>query len=578
MAFFSTPEGRVIKIDSDYDYEYFLTDHLGNTRLVFGWLKDKDLYKATMETENNSAESSDFINLSTRHTDLHYNHTPANQIVGTANESARLNGFNGTAMGPGMVLSVSNGDKVTMDVFAKYQQGTGNNTTLVNNMFALMASSFGIVNTGETASLYQHLDNEWAASLGSIPINNSVVPKAYLNYILVDENNTQTPVFGWQQITSAALVDFEQLSLEIDVPFNGNLYIYVANESNAGQNVNVMFDDLMITHQKNTSSLQVSSSDDYYPFGLQISQNAYQRESAIDQNYKYNGKELQTDLDLNWHDYGARMYDAAIGRWHVLDPLSDAAHNLTPYRYAFNNPLRFIDPDGLYESVSEMIKDAWNKTGEGENRKFRFNNGEQSGNSDGETITDRQLAFELYNSNTQILPSLPGQDSFKGRFKNFFKSNRRISIGEEEFDINADGFLTMENFQINAVMPEAAGWLVPGGQARLLKFRNLKTAYIHFAKHVKGHVFNQKTYKWVFNLKKANLPKNWTFAQYLDEAAKFFSKTRENVITYSKNGYLFKYDVKTGYFGILNPTGEIATFFKPDRGIKYFVDAIKAVK
>ena len=104
--------------------------------------------------------------------------------------------------------------------------------------------------------------------------------------------------------------------------------------------MDVYFDDLKITHYPSP----IVQEDDYYPFGLAF--NSYQRPGETEQKYLYNGKELQTDLDLGWYDYGARMYMPEIGRWGVVDPLAAKYDRLTPYNYSASNPINFIDYDG----------------------------------------------------------------------------------------------------------------------------------------------------------------------------------------------------------------------------------------
>ncbi|MEL7122967.1 MAG: RHS repeat-associated core domain-containing protein [Bacteroidota bacterium] len=73
---------------------------------------------------------------------------------------------------------------------------------------------------------------------------------------------------------------------------------------------------------------------------------ASSKSSAGSNNYRYNGKELNEDFGLNWHDYGARWYDAAIGRFGVIDRFAENFANYSTYSYASNNPIKSIDING----------------------------------------------------------------------------------------------------------------------------------------------------------------------------------------------------------------------------------------
>ncbi len=92
----------------------------------------------------------------------------------------------------------------------------------------------------------------------------------------------------------------------------------------------------------------------YYPFGMLMEgSNAVPDYNPYQNKYLYNGKELQTDFGLDWYDYGARFYDAELGRWSALDPKSEVNRRWSPYRYAYDNPLRFMDPAGMLEDGYE---------------------------------------------------------------------------------------------------------------------------------------------------------------------------------------------------------------------------------
>jgi RHS repeat-associated protein len=85
--------------------------------------------------------------------------------------------------------------------------------------------------------------------------------------------------------------------------------------------------------------------NDYYPFGKQMPERCMNNANSEDV-YKFSGKELDEEYDLDYYYFGARYYDPAIGRWMVVDPLAGKYPSYSPYNYALNNPINIFDPDG----------------------------------------------------------------------------------------------------------------------------------------------------------------------------------------------------------------------------------------
>jgi RHS repeat-associated protein len=103
----------------------------------------------------------------------------------------------------------------------------------------------------------------------------------------------------------------------------------------------------------------------YYPFGLKHKgYNTTVTSTNLAQNYKFGGKEFNDELGLDWYDVSARNYDPALGRWMNLDPLAEKGRRYSPYVYSFDNPIYFMDYDGMWPN-------PFQGTGEGIARAFR---------------------------------------------------------------------------------------------------------------------------------------------------------------------------------------------------------------
>ncbi|MGH2645662.1 MAG: RHS repeat domain-containing protein, partial [Chitinophagaceae bacterium] len=110
----------------------------------------------------------------------------------------------------------------------------------------------------------------------------------------------------------------------------------------------VFFDNLVIHHNRGP----ILQTDNYYPFGLTMAGISDQAALSLENNYLFNGKLLNhkkfsDNTGLDWYSYGMREYDPQIGRFFRVDPLTEKYPWWTPYQFTGNNPVKYIDLDGL---------------------------------------------------------------------------------------------------------------------------------------------------------------------------------------------------------------------------------------
>jgi RHS repeat-associated protein len=344
LDFIMTDEGRAVPGTSvgDYDYEYFLKDHLGNTRAVVTTADNAHTFTADMETED--PEGFENVN-ETRHQDALYNRTPNGSYMSYLNPME-----NGHVVGPALSLKVQPGDSVKMEAYVQYNGSVSTGNT-VEGVASAIAGAFGYAGTAETQYILDVFNGAFAAA-SLLEGYDDNYPRIYLQYLHFDEHFGLID-YGYQQVGYGTLEgSWEKLSHQQLVTEEGYYYIYVVNESE--DNIDAFFDDISVEHIESKVALLA----DYYPFGMQIKQTSTDVTNPLANKYLHGRKEIQSEFGLNWYDYWARRYDPSLGRWGSLDPVSLIYNSNSPYHYVRNNPVRYYDLLGL---MDQGLLDQWEK-------------------------------------------------------------------------------------------------------------------------------------------------------------------------------------------------------------------------
>jgi RHS repeat-associated protein len=372
LQFFAHEEGRVRVVPDtvaghqpiSFKYDYFLKDHLGNTRMVLTDEQETDKYvAATMEVGDSAQENLYYSGLDETRTSLPAGY-PTDTTTNPNNYVARLNGgASGPKIGPGIVLKVMAGDQFSIKASSWYRlNGTSPGTPtspLTDLVTALISGIGGLPGGGHPSPALMQANqapissnfSQFLQDTGAAIVQGK--PHAFVNWVLFDNQfNYVAASSGFQQVGSDQELK-PHILLNLPVTASGYLYIYTSNET---PNVDVYFDNLQVTHTRGP----LVEENHYYPFGLTmagISDKAINGQ-YVENKFRYNGIDFNTDFQLYEYDAYYRNLDPQTGRFWQVDP--KAAFGLGTYLSMGDNPISNKDWLGdVFSFASDVIQERY---------------------------------------------------------------------------------------------------------------------------------------------------------------------------------------------------------------------------
>ncbi|MDY8138214.1 DUF6443 domain-containing protein [Aquimarina sp. 2201CG5-10] len=415
-------------IGNTYTYTYdalnriiSAVDNTGNYSLT-GVTYDKNGNINTLKRQGHNNESASAFGVMD---DLSYTYNAGNILESVTDSSGIAEGFRD---------GNTSGDDYTYDINGNMTTDLNKGITNITYNYLNLPETVTVNNTTHTVNITYIYDATGVKLKKIATEGSSVTTTDYAgNYVY---KNGQLEFFKHKEgyVEPNTLGGFDYVYQFLD--HNDNIRLSYSDKDGDGK-IDVLKNNADIDGDEDLAH-EIREEKNYYPFGL-LHKGYNNTIVGRKHNYGFVGKEEQDEFGIAWLDFGARNYDASIGRWMNIDPLADEMRRHSPYNYAFDNPISFIDPDGMAP--------------------FWINNGDgtytaEAGDSASTLARDAGISFERAK---EIMANTPNESSSLGNMGTYIDTNDGVeksavdegdvvAIPEQKtiIDINKEGIENAE--------------------------------------------------------------------------------------------------------------------------------------